>query len=345
MSDPVARAIAGLKSHLDREPFSGTLRISAAGGFLFEHAGGLADRANGVPNQIDTRFGIASVTKMLTGTAVCRLVDLSETSFETRVVDILPAEKRPSTLDERVTLHHLLTHTSGIADYFDEETLGAAAYDQLWLDNTSYLFTEPIHFLRLFGDLNPLALPGQETRYSNAAFVLLAIVLEELTGERFVDHIEEHIFRAAGMNDSAFLRLDEINERTAVGYVPTDAGGWRTNHYSIPVIGGGDGGAFSTVRDLARFIDALENLEFFGPATWELMSSVHADLGWAHYGYGLTISKDVPIHFGHGGADPGTGGRVYRYPQLDTTVTMLGNTIDETDRLMQVIRAEMSREL
>jgi CubicO group peptidase (beta-lactamase class C family) len=335
----VQAGVAALQDHLASQDLSGAIRLASREGVLLEHAGGLADRATGTPNTIDTRFGIASVTKMFTATAVCRLVDHGAIGFSDRVVDLLPPEKRPTTLLDDVTVHHLLSHTSGIADYFDEENVGAAAYDQVWLEHSSYMFTEPIHFLPLFSELAPLHPPGVETHYSNAAFVLLAIVIAELTGTRFVDHIEDTLFRVAGMTDSGFFRLDEVHERTAIGYIPLEDGGWRTNHYSIPVIGGGDGGAYSTVEDLARFLDALEGGRFFGPEVWAQMGTVHSDLGWAQYGYGLLISDAGGIHcFGHGGADPGFSARAYRYPDLDLTVTMLGNRIEETDGAMTVLR-------
>jgi CubicO group peptidase (beta-lactamase class C family) len=340
----IERGVAALEDHLATAGFSGTIRISSGGKVAFEHAGGLANRADDVPNEIDTRFGIASVTKSFTATAICRLVELGAASFDSRVVDLLSHSKRPSTLSEEVTLHHLLTHTSGIADYFDEVNLGAAAYDQIWLEHPSYLFTEPLHFLPLFGDLPPLQPPGgTEASYSNAGFVLLAIIVEELSGRTFFDYVEDELFRAAGMHNSGFFRMDDVRPKVATGYIEDGEGGWKTNHYSIPVIGGGDGGAFCTVRDLGLFLDALQTGTFFGDATWQLMSTPHVamDEGFM-YGYGLLLAGEGRLAcFGHGGADPGFSARAYRYPELDMNVTMLGNTIEETDPVIAVFRAAL----
>src|SRR5688500_13842107 len=113
-----------------QDRFSGVVLVARGGDTRFPHAYGLANRADGEPNQTDTRFGTASITKMFTAVAVAQLVERGDLSFETRVRDCLPVV--PKHMAAGVTVHHLLTHTSGIGDYFDEETLGAAAYERVW---------------------------------------------------------------------------------------------------------------------------------------------------------------------------------------------------------------------
>ncbi len=95
--------------------------MTQAGDVVFEGSYGLADRAAGIPITPATRFGLASVTKMFTAVAVVDLVASGSLTFETPVVDVLPPERRPSTLLPEVTVHHLLCHTSGIADYCEED--------------------------------------------------------------------------------------------------------------------------------------------------------------------------------------------------------------------------------
>lgn len=337
------RAVTAVDRYLDEEPFSGSIRISATGNVMFERASGLADRANEVPNTVDTRFGIASITKMFTATAICRLVDRGLLAFEQRLVDLVPADKRPSTLSPEVTLHHLLTHTSGIADYFDEVNLGAAAFDQIWIDHPSYLFTETIDFLQLFSDLAPLRAPGGEVAsYCSAGYILLGLVIEEATRVPYIDHVEQEIFRSAGMDDSGFFRLDDVRPRVATGYVETEPGSWKTNHYSIPVVGGPDGGAFSTTRDLSRFLDALSSNAFFDDKTWTVMSTPHVSMEDVSYGYGLLIVEAGRLScVGHGGADPGFSGRALLYPQMDVIVATLGNSVYETDGVIGAFRSAL----
>jgi CubicO group peptidase (beta-lactamase class C family) len=95
-------------------------------------ARGLSDRAAGLPNHPGTRFGVASTTKMLTGLTIARLVDRGVLGYEECLIDLVSEELRPRDLDPRVSVHHLLSHTSGIADYFDES--GDASYEGLWVE-------------------------------------------------------------------------------------------------------------------------------------------------------------------------------------------------------------------
>lgn len=336
----ITEAVAAVERHLASSEFSGTVLITSGEDALLQHASGMANRSDGIPNQIDTRFGIASVTKTFTAAAVCRLVDQGKATFDDRVTEILPADKRPATLDQAITLHHLLTHTSGIADYFDEVNLGAGAFADIWLHHPSYLFTDPIDFLTLFSDLPPLKPPGgTEASYCSAGFVLLGLVIEELSSRPYRTYIEEEIFARSGMASSGFLRMDEIHPNVAIGYVEDEAGGWKTNHYSIPVVGGADGGAYSTVWDLARFLGSLGDGTLLSADTWRVMSTPHVTMEDVAYGYGLIVADIGGITaVGHGGADPGFSARAFRYPDLDVNVTMLGNTIDETDPVAAAFR-------
>lgn len=342
MDEAIERAVTVLRDHLSRADFSGTVRVSTGDSVLLEYAGGYANRADGVPNEIGTRFGTASLTKSFTAASICRLVDQGLTNFDARAIDILPADKRPSTLSERVTLHHLLTHTSGIADYYDEEALGPAAFELVWAEHPSYLFREPIDFLPLFKDIPPMREPGGvEAHYCNAGFILLGLVIEELSGRSYIDYVEQEIFGTAGMNDSGFFAMDDVRKRVAVGYVARSEGGWKTNHYAIPAVGGPDGGAFSTVRDLETFLDALSGEVVFGERTWNLMRTPHVSIEGVSYGYGMWMNQTRRgLTYGGAGADPGFSARAFRYPEIDLTVVMLGNTIYETDEPMRIFRTE-----
>lgn len=341
----VGEAISATRSFLDNADFNGAVRVTVAGDPVFEHAGGFANRADRVPVQIDTRFGIASVTKTFTAVSICRLVDRGAVAFDTPVIEVLPSDRRPTRMSPDVTVHHLLTHTSGISDYYDEATLGAAAFGLLWDEIPTYSIRDPADFLPMFKDLEPRAAPGgTDATYCNAGYILLGLIVEELSATSYIDFVAAEIFEPAGMHDSAFFALDGVNERVAVGYVATEDGGWKTNHYSIPIVGTSDGGAFSTVGNLGRFLTALDTGVLLEPATWAVMNHPHVAMEDFSYGYGLLIAAtDRFRSFGHGGADPGFSARAYRYPELDMNVTMLGNTIEEADDVITVFREALNR--
>src|SRR6185436_3241962 len=145
----------------------------------FEGCYGLANRADAIPVRGRTRFGLASVTKMFTAVTVLDAVRRGLAGLDTPVVDILPPARRPATLLPDVTMHHLLTHTAGIAYYAEEDAEHPAAladYADLWLDRPCYRMRQPADFLPMFGDLPPYRPPGQRFQYCNAGYVLLGLV-------------------------------------------------------------------------------------------------------------------------------------------------------------------------
>ena len=316
-----------LRSWGETRDLSGAMLLTRGGERLFEACVGYADRATGTPITPATRFGIASVTKMFTACTTVSLVRDGLVAFDSPVVDVLPADRRPSSLLPAVTLHHLLCHTSGIADYFEEDEDFPAHrtdYAGLWRDLPSYSKTRPADFLPLFGGLPHYRPPGERFQYSNAGFIVLGLVIEELTGQAYPDVVQQRVFDPAGMSSSGFFRLDEAVPDVASGYVPGEAGSpWRTNIYSIPVIGGPDGGAMCTARDLDRFLRAYADGTLLGPLR-DVVLTRHADAGDGFgEGYGVHLYPDG--RYGHGGGDPGVEALVHRWPEEDVHLVVLIN--------------------
>lgn len=325
----------------DRD-LSGTLLLTRRGDTVFEGCYGLADRAAAVPVSPRTRFGLASLTKMFTAVAVADLVAHGQLGFDSRVVDVLPAGRRPSTLLPEVTIHHLLSHTSGIADYCEEDEdspAHLADYGALWDDRPSYGMLRPVDFLPLFGDLPPYRAPGGPHQYSNAGYVVLGLVIEEVTGRPYIEVVQERVFDRARMAASGFFRLDDVVPDVAVGYLPRDDAGtpWRSNIYRVPVIGGADGGAFSTARDLDRFLRAYGDGTLLGPVQ-DVVLSQHADVGGGfHAGYGVFLFPDG--RYGHGGGDPGVEVLASRCPDDDAHLVVLCNMEGLADEVRNLLVA------
>ena len=251
---------------------------------------------------------------------------------------MLPASKRPATLLPEVTVHHLLCHTSGIADYYEEEPPDGSEegdYADLWTDLPSYRIERPIDFLPLFGDLPPYWPPGEKCWYSNAGFILLGILLEEVTGRPYPELVQESVFDRAGMTASGFWRLDEVVPDLATNYVRQQDGSWRTSHFSVPVIGGADGGAQVTARDADRFMTALDDGTLLGDLH-DVMLQPHADYEEGlRFGYGPMIYPDG--RFGHGGGDPGVDVLVHRWPDEKTNLVVLANVEGLTGEVRDLV--------
>lgn len=237
---------------VDETGFSGVVHVSRAGEVLCERASGLADRAHGVPNTATTQFGIASGVKGFTALTIMSLVAEGTLALDTPVRSILGDELELISTD--VTVGHLLAHTSGIGDYLDEATIE---------DIDDYVLPVPVDQLATTADYLAVLRghrakfeAGERFEYCNGGFVVLALIAEVVSTLSFHELVAERVFAPAGMTATAFPRSDELPASAAIGYVPTDDG-WRTNQLTLPVRGSGDGGAYSTVGDVAAFWPAL----------------------------------------------------------------------------------------
>lgn len=310
---------------------SGSFLLTAGGETVFEHCCGYADRAARSLISPETRFALASLTKMFTAVTVTDLVGSGEVTFDARVVDLLPTDRRPSTLLPEVTIHHLLCHTSGIADYAEEDEDSqqyVEDYGSLWDELPSYRMQRPIDFLPLFADKAPYRPPGVTYQYSNAGYIVLGLIVEEVTGRPFVDAVQRLVFDRVGMSRSGFFRFDEPVPDVAVGYLRGTApdAPWRSNIYRVPVVGGADGGAHSTASDIDRFLHAYANGTLLG-ALRDTVLAPHADAGDGFfYGYGVLHYPDG--RYGHGGGDPGVEVLAHRWSEDEVNLVVLCNMED-----------------
>ena len=235
----------------DTTGFSGVVRVDRAGATELSRAYGLADRAHGIPNTVETQFAVASGSKTLTALTIMGLVERGTLELGTTARSLL-GDDLPLIADD-VTVEHLLAHRSGIGDYFDEE----AAHDI-----TDFVLPVSAHELETTEQFLPV-LDGHETRspagerfsYNNGGYVVLALLAERASGVGFHELVRSLVTEPAGMADTAFLRSDALPGRAARGYLAVD--GLRTNVFHLPVVGSGDGGAYTTVADLSTFWDSL----------------------------------------------------------------------------------------
>lgn len=283
-------------------------------------AKGWADRANERPNAIDTRFGIASGCKIFTAVAICQLAEEGKLAFEDWLSALLP-EIFP---DFDATIHQLLTHTSGIPDYFDEETMDD--FEELWIQHPMYLMKTGMDFVPLFKDAPMMFEPGAKFHYNNAGFIALGLVVEKLSGMAFTDYVEERIFARAGMAASGYFRMDQLPAQTAFGYIE-EGTSWRTNQYALPIKGGADGGAYVTAEDMASFWESLMGAELMSREMAERLLTPHAGDEEGEYGYGVWIDRHESgvKKFHVMGYDPGVSFHSAYYPEDGSSLTVLSN--------------------
>ena len=317
-----------IQSQVDPEPFSGVVSLTQGDDVLFEKAYGFAIRSESIPNRTNTRFQMASGCKIFTSVAICQLVEQGQLTFDTPLracVDVAFPH-----YDANITIHHLLTHSSGITSYFEQDVNDD--YEALWQDLPMYRVRGPRDFLPLFQHKEMMFPPGARFDYNDGGFILLGIVLESLTGTSFTKYIDAHIFGPAGMQDSGYFPTDQLPERTAYAYIKNPDGTWRTNFFAVPIMGAPDGGAFTSAPDMHRFWKALRNNMLLTSETTALLLRPHMTTSWkapyTHYGYGVWIDKtEGSINkFFVEGSDPGVALRSAVYPDKDMVFTMIGNT-------------------
>ena len=157
--------------------FSGVVFVKIEGNVVFENAYGYADRSNKILNTVDTRFGIASGTKFLTALGIGKLIDSGELALTSRLCDCVNIDFPQISKD--VTIDHLLTHTSGVYDYYDEELV--EDIDNFQLNIPCFELKGPKDYIPLFRDGEMKFNPGERFSYSNGGFILLGIVIEEIS--------------------------------------------------------------------------------------------------------------------------------------------------------------------
>ena len=310
--------IAKLQAAAEHEGFSGAVRIRKDGQTVGEFASGMADRANERPNQLTTRFGVASVAKGLTAMSVMSLIEAGELHLDTPLVsvvgDVLPL------VDPAVTIEHLLTHRSGVGDYVDEAVLQDID-DYVLGDRSAHTLRTSADYLDLLNAHGQQTPPGSEFAYNNSGFVMLSLAIEKLTGS-FHDAVKDRVLDPAGITDGGFLRTDELPGDVALGYLQDG----RTNVFHLPVIGAGDGGAYLSLDDALSLWTALFDGRIITVASVDLMTEVTTNRGdRPSYGRGLLLDTQAD-HVWLEGMDAGVSSQTGVVRSRGISYAVLANT-------------------
>ncbi len=250
-----------------------------------------------------------------------RLVEKDALGLRDPVRDLLGADL--PLIDDRVTIEHLLTHTSGIGDYLDEDSDWSAS---------EYVLGVPVHQLTTAEAFLPMLerhqqkfQPGEQFSYCNGGFVVLALLIERATGSTYHDAVRRLVIEPAGLKRTGFLALNDLPADAAVGYVANDGNLANTLH--LPILGNGDGGAFTTAQDLHHFWLALLDGRIVTPETVEEMTRPRNDVPQERKRYGmgfwLHATRQALILEGY---DAGASFRSTHLVESGTTVSVLGNS-------------------
>jgi CubicO group peptidase (beta-lactamase class C family) len=297
--------------------FSGVVWVDRGGEVEFATAYGLANRAYNVPNTLDTRFGIASGSKGFTALAVLSLVHDGLLELGTTARSLLGTDL-PLIADD-VTVEHLLTHTSGIGEYLDDD-----ADETDYLIGAAHELTTTEAFLPLLDGHPTRFRAGERFEYCNGGFVVLALLAERAGGVGYHDLVRDRVLRPAGMTRTDFLRSDELPGDAAVGYLPLD-GVDRSNVFHLPVLATGDGGIHTTAADVSVFWRAFFAGDIVSNVEDVVRPRVDVPENSRRYGLGFWLD-DTTDRVLLVGADAGVSFKSVHDPHSSTTRTVLSNT-------------------
>lgn len=312
-----------LKRLSAEDKFSGVVLISKNSTILYQSVFGLASKENNVANEFHTAFNLASITKMFTGIAVAQLAEQGKLSFNDPVKKFLP--ELPFNLTSGITIHQLLTHTSGLGSFFTDEFHNSnhAAYRSLK------------DYVNLVRKDKPQFEPGSKWAYSNTGYLLLGLIIEKVSGMSYFDFIKHNIFEKAEMNNSDFYESDRPNKNIATPYTKNnrylnDKVNWSIPLFIAPVKGSSAGGAYASVIDMFRFSTSLMNNKLLSKSFTDEVISGKAPydspelLKKYAYGFANQVVNGKLIVFHDGGAN-GISTSIDIYPDLGYFVSILSN--------------------
>lgn len=318
-----------ITAYADHGNFNGSVLVAQKGEILYKKAFGLANAEWDIPNQTDTKFRLASITKQFTAMLIVQLVAEGKVKLDVPISTYLP--DYPPT-GNSVTLHHLLTHSSGIPSYTSypnyREFMGDA-------------FT-PGELVELFADSALEFTPGTEFRYSNSGYALLGHIIERVTGKTYEQVLQEKIFTPLKMHNSGYDHHSVVIKNRAAGYYRFGTT-FQNSHYIDMSVPFAAGAIYSTVADLYLWDRALYTEQLLPEKYRDLVFDTHIVDGGGHYGYGWEIgtiaigsSGEKIARIGHGGGINGFGTLISRIPSDESLVVILDNTGGQSNYNMTV---------
>lgn len=307
------------------DDFSGVISVRQHKKIIFQKSYGYADINNKIPNQIDTKFATASAGKVFVAIGILQLIEKGKLSFDDVIGNILDFDLK--SIDKDITIKQLLTHTSGIPDYFDESVM--EEYADLWRDFPNYKIRKSMDLLPLFIDKPMMYKAGEKFQYNNTGFVVLGLIIEKITGMLFDDYLLKNIFLPCEMLNTGYYELDRLPAKCANHYIyDNNRNEYYTNIYSVDAKGTGAGGAFTTVIDIEKFWYNLLCGKLISDKLLNEMLSLQANDGSDYYGYGIWLekTKDGTLEPWFTGSDPGVSFLSSYDRRKDINITIISNT-------------------
>jgi CubicO group peptidase (beta-lactamase class C family) len=299
------------------QTFNGSVLVAENGKVIYKKGFGLANMEWNIPNTPETRFRLGSITKQFTATLILQLVEQGKIKLDGKLSDYLPDYRKD--VGEKVTIHQLLTHTSGIPSY-----TGLPGFIRD-VSRNPYTVDE---FVKRFASNDLEFEPGSKFSYNNSGYFLLGAIIEKITGRPYEQVIKEKIFEPLGMKNSGYDHAATILEKRASGYIKTRDGYLNAPYLdmSLPYAAGS---LYSTVEDLFLWDQALYTDRLLSEQSKAVMYKPYLQ----NYAYGWVITKaklgsgpETVTSIGHNGGINGFNTLLVRYPEQRNLIVLLDNT-------------------
>ncbi|MBK6282171.1 MAG: serine hydrolase [Draconibacterium sp.] len=301
--------------------FNGSVLVSEKGEVIYKRGFGMANMEWDIPNQSNTKHRLGSITKQFTAMLILQLVEQGKLKLDVPIVTYLPDYPKPN--GEKITIHHLLTHTSGIPNYTSFPN---------FFKNESRNPYSPEDFVKVFADSTLDFTPGEKFSYSNSGYFLLGVIIEKVTGKSYEEVLQENILIPLKMKDTGYDHHKVILKNRATGYERSGSSYINANYLdmSIPYAAGS---MYSTVEDLYLWDQALYSEQILPKKYTDLLFTPYIPAFGSHYGYGWVIGK-APIGktndslnvTNHGGGINGFNTIITRVPSDKNLIVLLNNT-------------------
>jgi len=315
--DAAARIDAFVQTYVDRSLFNGSILVARGQDVILKKGYGMANFEWQIPNTTDTRFRIGSMTKQFTSMVIMQLVEEGRLSLEDKLADRVPYYRKDT--GSKVTIHHLLNHTSGIPSYTNIPNI-------LKEHGRKALSLRDLLTKWCSGDLE--FEPGSRFVYNNSGYVILGAVIEEVTGKSYEQVLKERVFEPLGMKASGYDHTESVISHRASGY-DNGVNGLRNADFIDMSLPHAAGALYSTVEDLLIWDQALYGTKLVSEAG---KSKIFTP-GSGNYGYGWFVLK-APVGPGkaerqviqHAGGIPGFSSLIVRVPEDQIAIVLLNNT-------------------
>lgn len=297
--------------------FNGTVLVAENGKVIYKKGFGKANMEWNIPNTPDTRFRLGSITKQFTATLILQLVEQGKIKLDGKITDYLPDYRKD--VGEKVTVHQLLNHTSGIPSYTSMPNFESE------VSRNPYVVAD---FVKKYASGDLEFEPGSKFSYNNSGYFLLGAIIEKVTGQSYEQVIKEKILDPLGMKNTGYDHHGTILERRASGYEKT-GDGYRNASYLDMSLPYAAGSLYSTVEDLYLWDQALYTDRVLSAQSKDLMYKPNLD----NYAYGWQIARaklgtgtETVAAIKHGGGINGFNTMIVRYPAQKNLIVLLDNT-------------------